>query len=115
MAFVDLKDFPPKNGLVRWLTENQAPRLEAIVLDEHGDRSMVGMADPTDLKVVNGIVLLLNRQIGIVIVKEGQRLEAIDRGYAGPFMHQTASRVGCGPVNGFTFPCLTSNFPGEHE
>lgn len=63
------------------LSESQARRLHAIVLEDRNGMLLVGMTDPTDLKVADEIAHIVKSGIDVAVVTEGQLLESIDRGY----------------------------------
>jgi len=81
IPYVNLKDYDFNLELVRLLSESQARRLRAIVLEERNGKLLVGMVDPTDLSAVDFIALIVKRGIEVASVTEGQLLENIDRGY----------------------------------
>jgi len=82
IPFIDLKNFHLKLGLVRLLSESQARRLQAIVLEEQNNLILVGMADPTDLTGADEIARIVKSGIDVAVVTEGQLLESIERGYS---------------------------------
>ncbi len=82
ISYVNINDIKLKSSLVKLLNENQARRLAALVLEERNGTLLVGMADPTDIKAADEIARILNRRIEVVIVTEGQLLEAIDHAYS---------------------------------
>lgn len=81
IPYVNLKHFHINPELVRLLPESQARRFQAIVLEERNGLLLVGMADPTDLAAADDIADIVERDIDIAVVTEGQLLESIDRGY----------------------------------
>jgi len=82
IPFISLKNFHLKLELVRLLSESQARRLHAIVLEERNGLFLVGMADPTDLTAADEIARIVKSAIDVVVVTEGQLLENIERGYS---------------------------------
>jgi MSHA biogenesis protein MshE len=80
-GYVDLKLFNPRQELINLLTEAQARRFRAVVLDEAGDGLRVGFGDPTDLQAFDELVRLLRREVELVVVAESQLLALIDRVY----------------------------------
>jgi MSHA biogenesis protein MshE len=54
LPFVDLRRFDVQPDLVRLLSELQARRFSAIVLEDRGDSYLVGVVDPTDLRSHDG-------------------------------------------------------------
>jgi MSHA biogenesis protein MshE len=81
IQYINLKNFQLKYELVRLLSESQARRLQAIVLEERNNSLLVGMSDPTDSTSADEIARIVNRGIDIAVVTEGQLLESIDRSY----------------------------------
>jgi len=82
IPYINLKNFHLKHELVRLLSESQARRFQAILLEERDGLILVGMADPTDLTAADEIARIVNSGIDVVVVTEGQLLESIDRGYS---------------------------------
>jgi MSHA biogenesis protein MshE len=82
IPYINLKNFHLKHELVRLLSESQARRFQAIVLDERNDFILVGMADPTDVTAADEIARIVKSAIDVVVVTEGQLLESFDRGYS---------------------------------
>ena len=81
VPFINLKQFNSKREVVLKLSETQARRYRALVLEEAGGVCKVGMADPTDLAAYDGIARLLNRDIELAVVTETELLRVIDRTY----------------------------------
>jgi MSHA biogenesis protein MshE len=82
IPFVNLKNSHLKLELVRLMSESQARRLQAIVLEERNGVILVGMADPTDLMAADEIARIVKSAIDVAVVTEGQLLEGIERGYS---------------------------------
>jgi len=81
IPFINLKYYNISVEKIRLLPESQARRFRAIVLEERNGMLLVGMADPTDLSAFDEITRIVDRDIDIAVVTEGQLLESIDRGY----------------------------------
>jgi MSHA biogenesis protein MshE len=79
--FINLKYFNIKPATVRLLSETQARRFRALVLEDRGNVVRVGFADPTDLFAYDEVARILKREIDIAVVMESQLLETIDRVY----------------------------------
>lgn len=79
--YVNLKFFNLNTQLTRKLSEAQARRYRALVLDESGGRLKVGMAEPTDLMAYDELSRILQRDIELNVISEGELLRAIDRVY----------------------------------
>jgi MSHA biogenesis protein MshE len=81
IPFINLKYYNINAEKIRLLPESQARRFRAIVLEERNGLLLVGMADPTDLSAFDEITRIVDREIDIAVVTEGQLLESIDRCY----------------------------------
>ncbi len=81
LPFVDLRKFSTESAVLQLLPETQARRFRAIPLARRDGNIFVGMADPTDLSAYDEIARLLNEEIQLAVVSEGDLLEAIDRLY----------------------------------
>ncbi|MGV8992244.1 MAG: GspE/PulE family protein [Thiobacillus sp.] len=81
LPFVDLRKFSTESAVLQLLPETQARRFRAIPLARRDGSIFVGMADPTDLSAYDEIARLLNEEIQLAVVSEGDLLEAIDRLY----------------------------------
>lgn len=81
IPYINLKLYNVNVEIVRRLSENQARRFRALVLEERDGALLVGMGDPTDLFAFDEITRILKRDIELAVVTEGQLLETIDRVY----------------------------------
>ena len=81
IPYINLKHYNINLEQIRRLSESQARRFRAIVLEERNGMLLVGMADPTDLSAFDEISRILKRDIDVAVVTEGQLLENIDRVY----------------------------------
>jgi len=81
LPFINLKLYNINPDLINRLSENQARRLRAMVLEERDGALLVGMGDPTDLIAFDELGRILKRDIKVAVVSEGQLLETIDRLY----------------------------------
>jgi len=81
VPYINLKHYNSKREVVLKLSETQARRYRALVLEDAGGVCKVGMADPTDLAAYDGIARLLNRDIELAVVTETELLRVIDRTY----------------------------------
>ena len=79
--FVNLKTFSVNPKLVNLLTETQARRLRALVLEETPLGVRIGMSDPTDLASYDEIVKIIKRDVALAVVTELSLLATIDRVY----------------------------------
>ena len=80
--FVDLRRFDVNFDTVRVLTELQARRFHAVVLEDRGETYFVGFADPTDLRAQDSLAALLKRPIDIAAITSEQFNYTIDRVYS---------------------------------
>jgi MSHA biogenesis protein MshE len=81
LPFVDLAQFELDNKVVEILPEAQARRFRALLLENHGDYFLVGMADPSDIFAYDELVRVLKRDIQLAVVQESLLLQTIDRSY----------------------------------
>lgn len=80
--FVDLRNFSPREELLKLLPEAPARRFRAIPLDEDSKGVVrVGFADPTDLHAFDEVTRITRRNIDLAVVTEGQLMPLIDRVY----------------------------------
>ncbi len=81
IPLVNLASFNHDEEVVRKLSESMARRYRAIVLEEHANDFLVGMADPTDLYALDEIQAKLPKPVSQAIVRESILLETFDRVY----------------------------------
>jgi len=81
IAYVNLKFYNLNNDVVRRLSESQARRFRALVLEDRRTKYLVGFADPSDLFAADEVQRALKRDIEIAAVSEEQVLHTIDRVY----------------------------------
>jgi MSHA biogenesis protein MshE len=81
IPYINLKQMSPPAALVNLLTEAQARRFRALVLEENNGILRVGMADPSDLFAYDELTRILKREIDLAAVTETQLLGTIDRVY----------------------------------
>jgi MSHA biogenesis protein MshE len=81
LPFVNLKNYSIDPDIIRLLSEFDARRLQAIVLnkDEHG--LFVGMCDPTDILAYDELERILQQSIHIAIVSQSDLQRTIDVNY----------------------------------
>ena len=79
--YINLKLYNASPEIVRRLSEAQARRFRAIVLEERKSGYLVGMADPTDLFAYDELSRALKRDVEIAVVAESQLLQTVDRMY----------------------------------
>ena len=81
IPFINLKQYNIKREVTTKLSEVQARRFRALVLEDIGRTYRVAMADPTDLTAYDEIVRLLKRDIELAVVTETELLRIVDRTY----------------------------------
>jgi MSHA biogenesis protein MshE len=75
---VDLQHFNFRPELVKLLPETMARRYRAIILDQQGNETLIGMADPTDLFAYDEIDRLIPGSLKLAVIREGDLLKAFD-------------------------------------
>jgi MSHA biogenesis protein MshE len=81
IAFVDLRQARLAPEVVAKLSEAQARRFRAVILEDLGTAFRVGMADPTDILAYDELARILKREVEVCVVAESQLLTALDRAY----------------------------------
>jgi MSHA biogenesis protein MshE len=81
IPYINLKYYNIKPEVVQKLTETQARRFRAIVLEDTAKALKVGMADPTDINAYDEIARITRRELEIAVVTESQLLATVDRVY----------------------------------
>jgi MSHA biogenesis protein MshE len=99
IPFVDLRRHDVQPDLVRVLSEAQARRYSAIVLEDRGDSYVVGLVDPTDLRSQDALASALGRPVDLAAITHEQLLATIDRIYRkteqiGAFAREVQQEIG---------------------
>ncbi len=99
IAYIDLRRFEVQPNTVHLLTELQARRFHALVLEDRGETCLVGVVDPSDLRSQDEMAVLLKRHIDLALITSEQLLQTIDRIYRkteqiGEFARQVELEVG---------------------
>ena len=99
VAYVDLRRFEVQPQTVQLLTELQARRFHALVLESRDDACLVGVVDPSDLRSQDEMAALLKRPIDLAIITNEQLLQTIDRVYRkteqiGAFAREVEREIG---------------------
>ena len=82
IPYVNLKYYNVHPDTVRLLSEAQARRFRAIVLERRDNNTLlIGMADPVDLFAYDELSRALKKNIDLAVVNEGALLQTIDRIY----------------------------------
>ncbi|WP_158965630.1 GspE/PulE family protein [Paraglaciecola sp. L3A3] len=78
---IDINQYNVTSAAVNLLPEVQARRYRALVLEDKGDRLLVGMSDPADLAAIDVLSRLLPKPIDVAVVSDSQLLQAYDNLY----------------------------------
>jgi len=104
VPFINLKQFIVDIATARKLPENLARRFRALVLEDKGNKYLVGMEDPADLFAYDEIARALKRDIDLAVVTKTQLLQEIDRFYRkteeiSGFARELGQELGEAPVD----------------
>ena len=99
LPFVDLRRTDVSPEIVRRLSELDARRCNALVLEERGDAYLVGVVDPLDLRAQDALARTLKRHVELAVITHEQLLATIDRVYRkteqiGAFAKEVEREVG---------------------
>ena len=81
LPFIDLKHYNYQAETVRLLPETAARRYRAMVLNQDGQRLLVGVADPTDIYAYDELTKILKQPVNLAVVYESELLKALDTVY----------------------------------
>ncbi|WP_196139759.1 GspE/PulE family protein [Aliikangiella sp. G2MR2-5] len=81
IQFIDLVRFKINTAVVDKLSEMNARRLRALVIDEKDDHYLVVMADPTDLDKYDALQEKLNKPVKLCVAIESEIIANIDNCY----------------------------------
>ncbi|MES1981593.1 MAG: GspE/PulE family protein [Pseudomonadota bacterium] len=81
IPYINLKFHNIDPEFVRRLSEAQARRFHALVLEERNGALLVAMGDPTDIFAFDEMARILKRDIELAVATEAQLLDTIDRIY----------------------------------
>jgi len=81
VALINIDDYRVDPEAVKLLPEIQARRYRALVLDDKGDKLLVGMSDPGDINAVDDLTNRLPKPIEIAVVSETQLFAAYENFY----------------------------------
>jgi MSHA biogenesis protein MshE len=81
VPYVDLRRFEVAHDTVQVLSELQARRYRALVLEDRGDTYLVGFVDPYDLRAQDEIATMLKRPIDVALLTNEQLIQTFDRIY----------------------------------
>ena len=81
LTFIDLRRFEVIPEVVQVLTEIQARRFKALVLEDRGDSYLVGLADPSNLRAQDELATLVGRPLYVAVIASDQFSKTADRIY----------------------------------
>jgi MSHA biogenesis protein MshE len=81
VPLINIDDYRVNPEAVKLLPEIQARRYRALVLDDKGDKLLVGMSDPGDINAVDDLSNRLPKPIEIAVVSETQLFAAYENFY----------------------------------
>lgn len=81
VPFIDLRRYDVDSKVVHMLTEVQARRFSAIILEDRGDSYLVGLVNPSNLREQDDLANLLGRPIYISVITHDQFSMTVDRLY----------------------------------
>nr|WP_297349498.1 ATPase, T2SS/T4P/T4SS family [uncultured Glaciecola sp.] len=81
VPLINIDDYRVDPDAVKLLPEIQARRYRALVLDDKGDKLLVGMSDPGDINAVDDLSNRLPKPIEIAVVSETQLFAAYESFY----------------------------------
>jgi len=81
VPLIKIDDYRVDPEAVKLLPEIQARRYRALVLDDKGDKLLVGMSDPGDINAVDDLSNRLPKPIEIAVVSETQLFAAYENFY----------------------------------
>jgi len=81
LSFIDLRRIEVQPQAAHLLSELQARRFRALVVEDRGDNCLVGVVDPSDLRSQDEIAEVLKRPIALAVITNQQLLQTIDRIY----------------------------------
>ncbi len=81
VPLINIDDYRVDPEAVKLLPEIQARRYRALVLDDKGDKLLVGMSDPGDINAVDDLSNRLPKPIEVAVVSETQLFAAYENFY----------------------------------
>ncbi len=81
VPLININNYRVNPDAVKLLPEIQARRYRALVLDDKGDKLLVGMSDPGDINAVDDLSNRLPKPIEIAVVSETQLFAAYENFY----------------------------------
>lgn len=81
IPFIDLRRYDVVPDIVRMLSEIQARRFQAVLLEDRGDTYLVGLVDPSNLRDQDELSRLVGRPLDISVITKDQANKTIERIY----------------------------------
>lgn len=82
IPIIDLKKYPLDSHLIQRLPERQAQRLQAIILKEESDKSLlVGVTDPHNILIQDELVHILKQPVQIALVNIEDLRDCLNKFY----------------------------------
>lgn len=81
LPFIDLRRYEVDPDAVKVLTEMQARRFKALILEDRQDSYLVGFADPSNLRAQDELAALVRRPIYVAVITAEQFSKTADRIY----------------------------------
>jgi MSHA biogenesis protein MshE len=81
LTYIDLRRFEVQPQVVQLLSELQARRFRALVLEDRGNSCLLGVVDPSDLRSQDEVAVVLRRHVSLAVITNQQLLQTIDRVY----------------------------------
>jgi MSHA biogenesis protein MshE len=81
VPYVDQRQHDLHPQTVKLITEAQARRFKALVLEDRGDSYFVGFADPWDLRAQDEVSALLRRNVEVGVITQEQLKDTIEKVY----------------------------------
>jgi MSHA biogenesis protein MshE len=81
LPFVDLRRFEVVPEIINVLTEIQARRFKALILEDRRDSYLVGLADPSNLRDQDELSALVGRPLYVAVITNDQFSKTADRVY----------------------------------
>ncbi len=81
LPYIDLSQFKLKPEVVQLIPETYSRRYRVVAIEDTPYGLTIGMADPTDIFAYDELVRLLNRPLFLMVVKESDLYQTIDRQY----------------------------------
>ena len=81
IPYLDLRQHPVDLDILHLLPEIYARRFRAIALSKENGRILIGMADPTDIYAYDELQKVLNTDIDIAAISEGDLLKHLEADY----------------------------------